>query len=224
MFSTRSPTLTCRSATTPSIGAWIDDFARRASPACTCAPAARVAASAASCADAASSSACCVMRPYSFNCTARSCSRRARASVTCACATTAFSASMPASVSEVSSCASRAPLRTGTHCVTYTALTVPDTSDLMSAKNFGASDPTTSTVSTISDTQAASRLTATGGRPLSGVGFGGSLPLLFVQAPAPAAATIARARLAAFMMGVMAIACSCCDWGHEIHNLFREGT
>ena len=49
---------------------------------------------------------------------ARSCSRCARASPTRACASTAFSASMPASVSVVSSRASRAPFRTGTHSVT----------------------------------------------------------------------------------------------------------
>ena len=177
MFSTRSPTFTLRSATTPSIGAWMDDFASRASPVRTCARAARVAASAASSADVASSSACCVMRPYSFSCTrAIVLAPRARLRHPGLRLDRLQRLDARPRSPIVSSRASRAPLRTGTHSVTYTAVTVPDTSDFTSATNFGASDPTTSTVSTISDAQAASRLTATGGPPAVRCGLRGSLP------------------------------------------------
>ena len=110
MFSTRSPTLTPRKATTPSIGDAMNDLARRASAVLICALAADVAASAASTAVFASSKACGVIRPNSFSCCARSYSRRARDSATRACASVALSASMPASVSVVSSRASRSPL------------------------------------------------------------------------------------------------------------------
>ncbi len=87
------------SATTPSIGATSDDLASRAWAVLICARAAAVAASAASTAVFASSRFCGVIRPYSLSCCARSYSRRARDSATRACASAAFRASMPASVS-----------------------------------------------------------------------------------------------------------------------------
>ena len=118
MFSTRSPTLTARSATTPPMGATSVDFARRASAVRVWACDAAVAASAASTALFASSKACGVIRPYFCSCCARSDSRFARDSATRAWASIALSAAMPASVSVVSSRASRSPLRTGTHSVT----------------------------------------------------------------------------------------------------------
>ena len=71
---------------------------------------------------------------------------------------------MPASVSVVSSRASGAPFRTATHSVTYTAVTVPVTSDFTSTQNFGSRLPTTSTLSVRVEASAAITVTATAGR------------------------------------------------------------
>ena len=118
MFSTRSPTLTPRMATIPSMGALMNDLASRAWAVRTCARAAADAASAASTAVFASSKFCGVISPNSLSCWARSNSRFARDSAVRAWASAALSASMPASVSAVSSRASRWPRRTDTHSVT----------------------------------------------------------------------------------------------------------
>ncbi len=95
---------------------------------------------------------------------------------------------MPASVSVVSRRASWSPLRTGTHSVTCTAVTVPVTSDCTSAENFGASVPTISTLSWKSARDAGATETATGGRPVS---FAASAGAVSVGEPEHAAASSA---------------------------------
>ena len=118
MFSTRSPGLTPRIATTPSIGARMIALARRVSARSSWDFATAVVAAAASRAERASSSACCVISPYSLSFSARSSSRWARDSATWAWSTAARAPSTTVRPSEVSSRASGVPLLTRTHSVT----------------------------------------------------------------------------------------------------------
>ena len=62
-------------------------------------------------------------------------------------------------------------MRTGTHSVTYTSVTVPETSDFTSAENFGASEPTTSMPSSRLLGVTGVTETATGGLPVSATGI-----------------------------------------------------
>ena len=185
MFSTRSPTLTDRSATVPVIGARITAFAHRVSAAASSAAAACAAAAAASDAERASSRLCWVTRPWSLSFTARSSSRLARVAATSACSAIAAAARRAASASRVSSRASGAPLSTCTHCVTYTSATTAVNSDFTSAKNFGSSVPTTSIAWVRVVGAALATSTATAGLPPSA-----SFPSPLFEQPDTASARI----------------------------------
>ncbi len=118
MFSTKSPTLTFRVATTPSIGARRTAFVLRVSAIASWAFAAASPARAASSAVFASSSPCCVASPACLSLALRSSSRAARCTPTSAWSAAARAAATAASASRVSRRASGVPAFTRTHCVT----------------------------------------------------------------------------------------------------------
>jgi hypothetical protein len=157
-------------------------LASRVSAAPSWARAAATAADAASRAVRASSSPCWVISPTCLRLPARSSSRAARVSRTSVWRSAARAAARPASASRGSIVARGWPFRTATHSVTWTAATIPEYSDLISAASLGASEPTTSTDSVTSPLCARATSTATGGRPASPV-------LGRAHAVAPATAT-----------------------------------